>query len=972
MESNESSLTKGINARKSDFIRSKSIRVKVGTWNTAAFKNTVEDIGSWFFEGKGFAREFSGLHLDDHNHAYDDHAARSQRADDHDSTFEPNGQEIDLYLLGLQEIVDIGSATEAFRPFTDPEPALRWKSAIQSGLPKDYTLIAEQQLTGLLLLIYASPDIAKDITSVSTTSTGTGLMGYLGNKGAVAARIVLGEGTKLVFVNSHLASGSDKASLERRNWDYAQIVNRIRFDIIPDAEDMFGSSSDGIDEADFAFWVGDLNYRLTEMSGEDVRHLLSHHIKDIQDFKRPSRDDFSPDDGSRSARSFGKPSNNNIIDSPYTDDDDDDNADDSFQMTINSLLLHDELHQQMKARVSFHNGWQEGPITFLPTYKYDPGTVSTFDTSDKKRAPSWCDRILYRTKKHKLDHEKRLLEEAESRKKDEEMVKNGVVESTKDEELLYDYDPDEDGDNNLVEERPELKITTNQDENDYGIHLEHYAAHQKISSSDHKPVDAIAILKYDHVVPQLRAQVHQEIARSLDKAENDTRPNITIIIDKHYNDDSSDPTYDGVDFGTVRYAIPKYRSLTLANTGQVKASISCINDARRWLEIYLDPVPVSVMSKSLEPGETCHVELHLKVVDVSLVKELNDELQQLDNNLVLRVDKGRDHFIPIRGRWAETCLGRSIDKLLHPSQSGVRKLRHQSSIDNFHEKGRNGSKTRQNQSRSGSRHRDISNNRRNKRGRSGSFSAPRELFRLTEAAEKLLESAIAEWEMIADNKQAPWILSPGWPFLESSYTFSDHLQREELSGIFCEALDLSLALETCIPPNTSKLATFEAFACFLLQFLTLMSEGVVTNNLWLKIVEKQEERIDQTVEDVRASMQEIMSESPAHSISFILLTSMIDKVIGEECSSTLRSHPSDTAPFQVVSTLSRMGSLRRKSRTTESEKVFRQDATKAMAEIFGKAIVRIDGLDDMKNRIELQERRTKLVQLFLSSQDLCI
>ena len=40
-------------------------------------------------------------------------------------------------------------------------------------------------------------------------------------------------------------------------------------------------------------------------------------------------------------------------------------------------------------------GYDEGPLLFRPTYRYALGT-DNYDTSEKKRSPAWCDRLLFR------------------------------------------------------------------------------------------------------------------------------------------------------------------------------------------------------------------------------------------------------------------------------------------------------------------------------------------------------------------------------------------------------------------------------------------------------------------------------------------------------------------------------------------------------------------------------------------------
>lgn len=970
-------LSQALYERRAEYTRPRSVRIKVGSWNVAAQKGTEKDIGAWLVGGKGIEESLAGLGVkgpksesEEPRESVREQEARSSKyaptVPQNDDGAEPGGEEIGLYVLGLQEVVDIGSATEALRPYTDPTIANRWKAELVAALPPRYNLVAEQQLIGLLLLVYASPTVYPHVKSVSTTSVGTGLMGYMGNKGAVTARIVLGETTRLVFVNSHLAAGADKAALDRRNWDFGQISSRTRFEPITDSMGLSQNAGEGIGEADFAFWFGDLNYRLEGIPGDDVRRLLTMHTKDL-DHELPVEPKDRPSSPSGSSDVTKHSSSTSSSEEAVPLPPELDPA--SLQTTITSLLPHDELRLQQKAGKAFHDGWEEGPLLFLPSYKYDVGTVGVFDSSEKRRGPSWCDRILYRTRAAKLRHDVKAKEQEEARKRDDEMKAKGMDHAGDDEEVLYDYDPDTDGDNNADYDEydenanPEPEAVVTKEGFSDEIQLEYYTSHMRVLSSDHKPLNAIFALKYDAVIPELKTAIHQEVARELDRQENEGRPSITVVVD-HSSSGSpedkvqGDSSFDGVDFGDIQYAKSKRRNITIANTGRVPATFGFTDrpvDKDQpegpfppWLSVTFDKEPDkpektllegNYPQYTLEPAEVCNAELKLKIEIIEMVRNLNEGTQSLDEILVLKVQNGRDHFLPLRGRWLQSSLARSIDKLIKIPEGGIRKLQGQNPDCD--------AKVR--------------------------WSVPREIFRLTEALEDLTERTLADWDMTGhDGEKAPWQHNAGWPFVKDGRYFADGAHEETLANVY-DALDCDTAFDAAFDPEESPMQRLEILSEVLLRFLRSLQDGIVTEDAWKKledgIIAREKSKQQLGADDEKMWAIEILSTTPNHNASFLLLTSMLQRVANEVANA---SKPDTKTPRSSVDLPgSPQVSVRRKTLSKVPEVAIRQLINRNYATVFVDAIFRSPNTDKIRDRDRAarNERMIKVIELFISDPD---
>ncbi|GFR72842.1 inositol polyphosphate 5-phosphatase K [Elysia marginata] len=216
----------------------------------------------------------------------------------------------DIYAIGLQEV-----------------SGYDWESAFTYVLHNNnFVRIKSRKLQGIHTFLFVHRLWLPYVSNVESELTRTGFGGYWGNKGASTVRLDF-KGVNIVVVNCHLAAHRE------------EVMARIEdVDTIIESQKFKDVDSDNILDHDYVFWIGDMNFRLDDISRDQVLQLIQN--RDYQ-----------------------------------------------------ALLEHDQLSMVREERLIFDK-FQEGAISFPPSYKFDNGT-DVYDTSEKKRVPAYTDRILY-------------------------------------------------------------------------------------------------------------------------------------------------------------------------------------------------------------------------------------------------------------------------------------------------------------------------------------------------------------------------------------------------------------------------------------------------------------------------------------------------------------------------------------------------------------------------------------------------
>ncbi|KAK4985649.1 hypothetical protein LTR66_008102 [Elasticomyces elasticus] len=265
----------------------------------------------------------------------------------------------DLFVFGFQELVDLEDKKVTAKSFFKSKKKdsseqehmshqyRAWRDhltrCLEDFMPtsQPYTLLHTASMVGLFTCIFIKSSQRSRVRHINTAEVKRGMKGLHGNKGALVLRMVIDD-TSVCLTNCHLAAGQTQ-TVSRNNDIAAILESECLPQSSPTSSGLFVGGGDGsmILDHEICILNGDLNYRIDSMPRDTV-------VKAVR------------------------------------------------EGNLTKLLDFDQLLRSRRKNPGFRlRAFNENPITFAPTYKYDVGS-DEYDTSEKRRAPAWCDRLLYR------------------------------------------------------------------------------------------------------------------------------------------------------------------------------------------------------------------------------------------------------------------------------------------------------------------------------------------------------------------------------------------------------------------------------------------------------------------------------------------------------------------------------------------------------------------------------------------------
>ncbi|NXP06138.1 PI5PA phosphatase, partial [Thinocorus orbignyianus] len=265
----------------------------------------------------------------------------------HLNTGETN--DVDMIAIGLQEVNSKINKRLKDALFTD-----QWSELFMDALsPFHFVLVSTVRMQGVILLVFAKYYHLPFLQDIQTDCTRTGLGGYWVS--VAPGEVVVG----WLPPRSHgiLSVQGNKGGVSIRLSIFGHMVcflnchlpahlekaeqRKEDFATILHMQQFEGHAASGILDHDLVFWFGDLNFRIESLDIRFVKYAIDSNI-------------------------------------------------------LSQLWEKDQLNIA-KSTWSVLSGFQEGPLNFPPTFKFDVGT-NKYDSSAKKRKPAWTDRILWKIK----------------------------------------------------------------------------------------------------------------------------------------------------------------------------------------------------------------------------------------------------------------------------------------------------------------------------------------------------------------------------------------------------------------------------------------------------------------------------------------------------------------------------------------------------------------------------------------------